>query len=158
MRRRRYLGAAAGVALSALAGCFGGSETNSPRSVVRAYLEAEHDGDAGAMADLLHSASPLDPTAGDTEIEQRSLQIDEILVEARNLSRERIASLDMRLPEETISAIADRENALVDAAYEAEPPETDGGGETVSGRVAVENTYLTATEDGKWFVVAFEVV
>lgn len=154
MRRRRYLGTTAGAAVAALAGCFGNAETNNPRSVVRAYLEAEHDGDSEEMADLLHSDSPLDPTAGD--IESRGIEIGEITVEQKDLSEGDIGSLNMQLSAETADTIGNQENALVEANYEVEPPETDGGG--VSGRVSVQTTYLTAMEGEEWFVVAFEVL
>jgi hypothetical protein len=162
MWRRRFLAAAATSTTVGLAGCFGGAETDSPREVVRAYLEAEHDdGDPEAVADLLHSESPLDPTAGDTELDAGSLQIDTVTVDDRGLSPDRIEGLQMRLSTETANSIGEHENALVDAIYEIEPPELSGDGSGnggPSGRVTVEDSFLTAVENGDWLVVAFRVL
>lgn len=161
MRRRRFIAATAGTVTVGVAGCFGNNDTESPRSVVRAYLEAEHeDGDPEAMADLLHSESPLDPTGGD-DLDGGSLQIDTIAVEDRDLSSEGIETLQIRLSGETASSIAQRDNALVEAKYEIEAPELSGsdpGDGTPSGRITVQNSYLTAVEDGDWRVVAFEII
>lgn len=160
MRRRRFLAVAAGGSAVALAGCFGDGDTDSPRSVVRAYLDAEHDeGDPEAMADLLHSESPLDPTAADANIEAGTLQIEEVVVDDRDLSPSRIGELSMRLSTETARSIGGRENALVDAEYETEPPQlADSGGDGApSGRITVRNSYLTATENDDWKVVAFQI-
>ncbi|WP_336327205.1 hypothetical protein [Halovenus sp. HT40] len=161
MRRRRFIAATASTITIGVAGCFGNNDTESPRSVVRAYLEAEHeDGDPEAMAELLHSESPLDPTAGD-DLDGGSLQLDTIAVEDRDLSSDEIESLQMRLSGETASSIAQQENALVKAKYEIEAPELSGSGPgdgTPSGRITVQNSYLTAVEDGDWQVVAFEII
>ena len=161
MRRRRVLAIAASTATIGVTGCFGNNDTESPRSVVRAYLEAEHeDGDPEAMAELLHSESPLDPTAGDG-LDGGSLQIDTIAVDERDLSADGIETRQIRLSGETASSIAQQENALVDAKYEIDSPELSDSGPgdgTPSGRVTVQNSYLTAVEDGDWRVVAFELV
>lgn len=162
MRRRRYLAAAAGVGTVGLAGCFGDANTDNPRAVVRAYLEAEHDeGDPEAMANLLHSDSPLDPTAGETDIDARSVQIEELLVEDRNLSSELLEGLRMRLSADTANSIAGQENALVEATYEIDPPELSRDGAdnpTPSGRITVKNSVLTAVETDDWLVVAFQIL
>lgn len=161
MRRRWFLAGAASTITVGIAGCFGNNDTESPRSVVRAYLEAEHeDGDPEAMADLLHSESPLDPTGGD-DLDGGSLQIDTIAVDDRDLSSDGIETLQIRLSSETTNSIAQQENALVEASYEIEAPELSGSGPgdgTPSGRITVQNSYLTAVEDGDWRVVAFEVI
>jgi len=161
MRRRRVLAATASGCTLALAGCFSNAETESPRSVVRAYLEAEHDeGDREAMAALLHSESPLDPTAGDESLDPRNIEIDTISVERRGLSVEQIESLNMGLDAETAAAIGERENALVEATYETDPPELpdDSGRTGLSGRITVQTTYLTAMEGNDWLVVAFQLL
>jgi len=158
MRRRQFLGATVGVSAIGLAGCFGNAETDNPRAVVRAYLEAQHDdGDPEAMADLLHSQSPLDPTGSDEGIESGSVQIDSTTIEQRDLSAAEIEGLNMRLSAETADSIGGSENALVDAKYETEPPELPDGS-APSGRITIQNSYLTATEDGDWLVVAFGVL
>lgn len=160
MRRRRFIAATASTVTVGVAGCFGNNDTESPRSVVRAYLEAEHDeGDPEAMADLLHSKSPLDPTGGD-DLDGGSLQIDTIAVEDRDLSSEGIESLQI-LSGETARSIAQQDNALVDAKYEIEAPELSDSGPgdgAPSGQVTVQNSYLTAVDDGDWRVVAFEII
>jgi hypothetical protein len=157
MRRRQILGAIASLSAVSLAGCFGNAKTDNPRAVVRAYLEAGSDGDPEAMADLLHSASPLDPTAGDGEVDSGSVQIDSLTIEQRNLSTDDIGGLNMRLSTETADSLGGSENALVDATYETDPPELSGSSGP-SGRITVQNSYLTATENGDWLVVAFRIL
>jgi hypothetical protein len=162
MRRRQVLGATASVATIGLAGCFGNAKTDNPRAVVRAYLEAEYDdGDPEAMAKLLHSDSPLNPTKNDEGIESSSVQIDSLTIGQRDLSAEEIQSQNMRLGAETAESIGGIENALVSAKYETESPELPGsnvesGGP--SGKITVQTTYLTATENDDWLVVAFRVL
>jgi hypothetical protein len=157
MRRRQILGGIASLSTVSLAGCFGNAKTDNPRAVVRAYLEAGSDGDPEAMADLLHSESPLDPTAGDGEVNSGSVQIDSLTIEQRDLSADEIGALNMRLSTETANSLGGSENALVDATYETDPPEVRDGS-APSGRITVQNSYLTATEGGDWLVVAFRVL
>lgn len=157
MRRRQILGAIASLSAVSLAGCFGNAETNNPRAVVRAYLEAVADGNPETMADLLHSESPLDPTADDGAVDSGAVQIDSLTIEQRNLSADEIGTLNMQLPTETADNLGGSENALVDATYETDPPELPSG-DGPSGRITVQNGYLTATEDGDWLVVAFQVL
>jgi hypothetical protein len=153
MRRRRYLAALSSASALAVAGCFGSSDTDSPRSVVTAYIEAEQEGDADALADLLHSGSPIEP-AGESGEQNRSVDVQEVVVAERNLSAERLRSLEMQLPADAATAVGNAENALVDATYEIDAPAVEDGG-TTSDRLTVENAYLTAREDGDWLVVAF---
>lgn len=157
MRRRRYLAALSGAGALAVAGCFGSSETDSPRSVVTAYIEAEQEGDADALAGLLHSESPIEPR-GESNEQNRSVDVTEVIVATRNLSVERLRSLDIRLPATAAAAVGEAENALVDAEYEIDAPSVeDGGAGATSERLTVQNSYLTAREDGDWLVVAFKL-
>lgn len=158
MRRRKYLATAAGAMTVGLAGCFGDSDTNNPRSVVRAYIEAEHDeGDPEAMAALLHSDSPLDPTADGSTTDERSVTIDSLRLDERGLDGEQIASMNMQLSAETARAIGNQENALVEATYQIGAPELENGSTGFSSeQLSVQNAYLTATEGGDWLIVAFK--
>jgi hypothetical protein len=63
----------------------------------------------------------------------------------------------MRLSTETADSLGGSENALVDATYETDPPELSGSSGP-SGRITVQNSYLTATENGDWLVVAFRIL
>lgn len=156
MRRRGYLAALSSAGALAVAGCFGSSDTDSPRSVVTAYIEAEQEGDADALADLLHSESPIEP-AGESSERNRSVDIREVVVATRNLSAEHLRSLDVRLPANAATAVGDVENAMVEVKYDIEAPSVEDGGDATSDRLTVRNAYLTAREDGNWLVVAFKL-
>lgn len=158
MRRREYLTTVVGSSTLAVAGCFGNSDTNNPRAVVSAYIEAEQQGDADALSELLHSESPIEPSEAESSETDRSITISSTTITEKDLSAERIRSLNMSLPAETATVIGDAENALVEAEYEIEAPtveDSDTG--ATSDKLSVQNSYLTAREGGKWLVVAFRL-
>lgn len=158
MRRREYLAAVTGAGAFTVAGCFGNSDTDNPRSVVKAYIEAEQKGDADALAELLHSESPIDPTGAESSETDRSVSIESTTITDRDLSVERLRSLNMTLPDEAAASVAGAENALVDAEYEIDAPSVeDSDTGATSDRLTVQNSYLTAREDGDWLVVGFRL-
>ncbi|WP_436900879.1 hypothetical protein [Halovenus halobia] len=158
MRRREYLTTVVGASTLAVAGCFGNSDTNNPRAVVSAYIETEQQGDADALSALLHSESPIEPTEAESSETNRSVDINTVTISERDLSAERLRSLNMNLPDEATTAIGDAENAVVEAEYEIDAPTVeDGGAGATSDRLSVQNSYLTAREDGEWLVVAFRL-
>ncbi len=158
MRRREYLTTVVSAGTLAVAGCFGNSDTNNPRAVVSAYIETEQQGDADALSALLHSESPIEPTGAESSETNRSVDINSVTISERDLSAERLRSLNMSLSDETATAIGDAKNALVEAEYEIDAPtveDSDTG--ATSDRLSVQNAYLTARGDGEWLVVAFRL-
>lgn len=148
MERRQFITAAGAAVTVGLAGCLGDDDTDSPDSVVEAFLDSD---DADQAEGYLHSESQMEV---DDEDDDEEMEIERVeTVEEENYDEEELEEMlptegdmleDEAYDEDAIATFAEEENAQVEAevTFEEEGEEFE-----------LEVTYLTSEEDGDWLIV-----
>lgn len=145
MDRRQFMSVAGTATVITLAGCLGGSDTDSPESVAQAWMEAETAED---VEGIIHPESPHDPDDFDegeeVDVDDTDFEIIGSEIEMENLDEDELAEEFPFLSQDTIEAIADENNAIVGVDFEGE---FQGQSFEDTERV------LTAEHEGDWLVV-----
>ena len=150
MERRQFLGVVA-ASSATLAGCLGlggddgaDADTSSPEAAVETWYEAQNEGDEDLADAVLHSRSPQRPFETRPAPAGGAANVESTTIVAENLAAEEIdQEVRFELEEETVTAVAETENAVVEVEISFE---SDIPGQT--------HRHLVARERGEWRVVA----